>query len=103
MLLAEEMESMQLEGIIWVTIMEVTMQLKPRKPGMNLNSRRIRGFGRQGQGSGVSNVDPPSLNDMRAKQGAIVAKFMTFFKRKSTIVIEMYEACFYKKKPKLPK
>ena len=61
-----------------------------------LNPRRIRGFG--AQASQVT--DPPSLNDMRAKQGAIVAKFMTFFKRKSTIVIEMYEACFYKDKPR---
>ena len=29
-----------------------------------------------------------------------MAKFMTFFKRRSTLVIEMYEACFYKNKPK---
>ena len=26
-------------------------------------------------------VNTPSLNEMRAKQGAIVAKFMTFYKR----------------------
>ena len=29
-----------------------------------------------------------------------MAKFMTFFKRKSTLVIDMYEACFYRNKPK---
>ena len=45
-------------------------------------------------------AEAPSLNDMRARQGASVAKFMTFFKRKSSLVIEMYEACFYREKPK---
>ena len=61
---------------------------------LGLNPYRNRGFG-MGQGR----VETPSLNDMRAKQGAIVAKFMTFFKRKSTLVIEMYETAFYKQKP----
>ena len=61
---------------------------------LGLNPYRYRGFG-MGQGR----VETPSLNDMRAKQGAIVAKFMTFFKRKSTLVIEMYETAFYKQKP----
>ena len=41
----------------------------------------------------------PSLNDMRARQSAIVAKFMTFFKRKNTLVVELYETAFYKAKP----
>ena len=63
-----------------------------------LNPNRIRGFGTSNSSEKV--VDTPSLNQMRAKQGAIVAKFMTFFKRQSTLVIEMYEACFYKNKPK---
>ena len=62
-----------------------------------LNPNRVRGFGSQGV---HKVVETPSLNEMRAKQGAIVAKFMTFFKRQSTLVIEMYEACFYKEKPK---
>ena len=44
-------------------------------------------------------VETPSLNDMRAKQKAIVAKFMTFFQRKSTLVIELYEHAFYRHKP----
>ena len=65
------------------------------KDQSGLNPNRIRGFG--GASGGAS---APSLNEMRAKQGAIVAKFMTFFKRKSTLVVEMYEACFYKDKPK---
>ena len=49
---------------------------------------------------GAQRIETPSLNEMKAKQGAIVAKFMTFFKRRSTLVIEMYEACFYREKPK---
>ena len=64
------------------------------QPG--LNPYRSRGF--RGQ-SGSSRFETPSLNDMRAKQGAIVAKFMTFFKRKSTLVIEMYQTSFYRQKP----
>ena len=67
--------------------------------GSGLNPNRIRGFGSQ-LSNGKSGVETPSMNQMRAKEGAIVAKFMTFFRRKSTIVIEMYEACFYRNKPK---
>ena len=55
---------------------------------------RPRGFGAVN-----TRVKTPSLNDMRAKQKAIVAKFMTFFQRKSTLVIEMYEHAFYRQKP----
>ena len=66
---------------------------------ISLNPRRERGSESQGQGP-VNRVETPSLNEMRVKQGAIVAKFMPFFKRKSTIVVEMYESCFYKEKPK---
>ena len=72
-------------------------KVSDRVDDSGLNPNRVRGFGPRSVGS---NVEPPSLNDMRAKQGAIVAKFMTFFKRRSTLVIEMYEACFYKNKPK---
>ena len=61
-----------------------------------LNPSRNRGFG---SGTGVSRLETPSLNDMRAKQGAIVAKFMTFFRRKCSLVIEMYETSFYRQKP----
>ena len=68
-----------------------------KRDASGLNPNRIRGFGND---SGNSRVDTPSLNEMRAKQGAIVAKFMTFFKRKSSVVIEMYEACFFKEKPR---
>ena len=61
-----------------------------------LNPNRIRGFvSNRGQGR----LETPSLNHMRAQQGAIVAKFFTFFKRKSTLVVEMYETAFYKQKP----
>ena len=66
--------------------------------GSGLNPNKVKGFGYHG--SSNKPVETPSLNEMRAKQGAIVAKFMTFFKRQSTLVIESYEACFYKEKPK---
>ena len=65
-----------------------------------LNRNRIRGFGVQHPAGGRgARVETPTLNEMKAKQGAIVAKFMTFFRRKSTCVIEMYEQSFYKQKP----
>jgi hypothetical protein len=66
-----------------------------------LNPNRVKGFGVHqtgGWGRGVR-VVTPTLNAMKAKQGAIVAKFMTFFRRKNTLVIEMYEKSFYKQKP----
>ena len=73
-------------------------QTRGETDGSGLNPGRIRGFGMP---TGSNNqAESPSLNDMRARQGAIVAKFMTFYKRKSTLVIEMYEACFYKQKPR---
>ena len=69
-----------------------------RNDASGLNPNRIRGFSNQNSAGGK--VETPSLNAMKAKQGAIVARFMTFFNRKCTLVIEMYEACFYKEKPK---
>ena len=36
---------------------------------------------------------------MRAKQGAVVSKFLTFFQQKNTLVIELYAKCFYNQKP----
>ena len=61
-----------------------------------LNPYRDIGFGAQTM---TARIDTPSLSDMRAKQKAIVAKFMTFFQRKSTLVIEMYQHSFFKEKP----
>ena len=63
---------------------------------LRLNPQRYRGFGGQAVNT---RVETPSLNDMRAKQKAIVSKFMTFFQRKSTLVIELYEHSFYRQKP----
>ena len=59
-----------------------------------LNPRRDRGF--QGW---QRRIETPSLNDMRAKQGAVVSKFMTFMNRKNTLMIELYERAFYTRKP----
>ena len=44
-------------------------------------------------------IDTPTLNDMKAKQGAVVSKFMTFMNRKNSVMIELYERAFYNKKP----
>ena len=57
-----------------------------------LNPHRLRGF--------VTNrIETPSLSEMKARQGAIVARFMTFAQRKSSLVIELYNGVFYKQKP----
>ena len=58
-----------------------------------LNPNRQRGFNVQ------TRIVTPTLNDMKAKQGAVVSKFMTFMNRKNTLSIELYERAFYNKKP----
>ena len=40
---------------------------------------------------GQGRIETPTLNDMKAKEGAIVSKFMTFSNRKNTVMIELYE------------
>ena len=62
------------------------------RSGMNPN--RQKGFG-----SAASRIETPSLSDMQARQGAIVARFMTFAQRKSSFVVELYNTAFYKLKP----
>ena len=57
-----------------------------------LNPSRDKGF----QGA---RMDTPIMSDMMAKQGSILARFMTFFQRKCSLVIEMYEGAFYRQKP----
>ena len=57
-----------------------------------LNPSRDKGFG-------AMRMETPTMSDMRAKQGAIVARFMTFFQRKCSLVIEMYQGAFYRQKP----
>ena len=44
-------------------------------------------------------VETTTPRDLRAKQGAVVSKFLTFFQRKNTLVIELYAKCFYNQKP----
>ena len=58
-----------------------------------LNPNRQKGFSPQPR------IETPTLNDMKAKQGAIVSKFMTFANRKNTVMIELYERAFYAKRP----
>ena len=55
-----------------------------------LNPSRQRGFGR---------IETPTLNDIQAKQGAVVSKFLTFLNRKKSLSIELYERAFYNKRP----
>ena len=47
-----------------------------------LNPNRQRGFNWQ------TRIVTPTLNDMKAKQGAVVSKFMTFMNRKNSVMIE---------------
>ena len=60
-----------------------------------LNPNRQKGFG-----AAVSRkIETPTLNDMRARQGAIVGRFLNFMHRKNTLVIELYDRAFYTKRP----
>jgi len=54
----------------------------PSGDGSGLNPERARGFGMQTASAKNNQSESPSLNDMRARQGAIVVKFMTFYKQK---------------------
>ena len=67
-----------------------------RNDGSGLNVNRQRGFNFQQN----MRIATTSLNDMRAKEGAIVSKFMTFLKRKNTFVFDLYEKVFFQKKTK---
>ena len=58
-----------------------------------LNPNRQKGFNWQ------TRIVTPTLNDMKAKQGAVVSKFMTFMSRKNSVMIELYERAFYNRKP----
>ena len=59
-----------------------------------LNPARQRGFTDQN-----ARIETPRLTDMRAKDGAVVARFLTFDQRKSSLVIELYNGVFYKQRP----
>ena len=60
-----------------------------------LNPNRQKGFG----AATSKRIDTPTLNDMRARQGAVVGKFLNFMHRKNTIVIDLYDKAFYAKRP----
>ena len=63
--------------------------------GDGLNPYRQKGFG----AATSSRIETPTLNDMRARQGAVVGKFLNFMHRKNTIVIELYDKAFFAKRP----
>ena len=66
-----------------------------RMSGDGLNPHRQKGFG----AAASRRIETPTLNDMRARQGAVVSKFMNFMLRKNTIVIDLYNRAFFNKKP----
>ena len=71
--------------------------------GSGLDHNRQRGFAQVR--NMVNRFEAPSMNEIRARQEAVVANFLTFFQRKNTLVVELYRHCFYKSKPnkeKLP-
>ena len=59
-----------------------------------LNPNRQRGFG-----ATITRIETTTLNDMRARQGAVVGKFMNFIQRKNTVVIDLYDRAFFAKRP----
>ena len=59
-----------------------------------LNPNRQRGFV-----AAVRRIETPTLNDMRARQGAVVGKFMNFMQRKNTVVIDLYDRAFFARRP----
>ena len=68
--------------------------LSVQKDQSGLNPNRQRGFNDQ-----FPRIETPRLADMKAKQGAVVARFLTFAQRKSSLVVELYNTVFYKQKP----
>ena len=66
-----------------------------RMSGDGLNPNRQKGFG----AAATRRIETPTLNDMRARQGAVVGKFLNFMHRKNTIVIELYNKAFFSKRP----
>ena len=66
-----------------------------RGPDGRLNPNRLKGFN--------SRLETPTLSEMRLRQKAVVARFMTFFQRKNSLVIEMYETAFFRLKPTMDK
>ena len=60
-----------------------------------LNPNRQKGFG----AAASKRIETPSLNDMRARQGAVVSKFLNFMHRKNTVVIDLYDKAFFAKRP----
>ena len=67
-----------------------------RQSDDGLNPNRQRGFG---AGAPIKRIETTTLNDMRARQGAVVGKFMNFMQRKNTVVVDLYDKAFFAKRP----
>ena len=66
---------------------------RKKNDSSGLNPDRQRGF------QPSARVTTTTLNDMRAKEGALVSRFMTFHYRKNTFVFDLYEKVFFTTKP----
>ena len=42
-----------------------------------------------------SRIETTTLNEMRARDGVLVSRFMTFLNRKNTFVFDLYEKVFF--------
>ena len=45
----------------------------------------------------------PTLSEINMRKKAVVARFMTFFQRENSMVIEMYESAFFRSRPTMDK
>ena len=64
-----------------------------------LNPNRQMGFRGNSAIEPNSRIETSTSSKMQAKQGSIVARFMTFLQRKSSLVIELFNGVSYKEKP----
>ena len=57
-------------------------------PGQNVNNRRHQ-----------QRNDAPSVAGLQLQRSTTVSKFLTFFQRKNTVVVEIYSQAFYARRP----
>ena len=69
--------------------------IQDMRDSSGLLANRQRGFSI----SKSTRVPTTNLNDMQAKEGSLVSKFMTFLCRKNTFVVDLYEGVYFRSKP----
>ena len=65
------------------------LNVQNEKDQSGLNPNRQKGFG-----APSTRIETPTLSEMKAKQDAIVARFLTFAQRKASLVVELYNGVF---------